>query len=82
MLPMGLNVKYCIVLGVGIELFLVPASAPRLVYQKPWHVLSCLWEMRHITEALLLIRKRVAHVVTAAGFLSVSGPLPTRYNSR
>ena len=25
-----------------IELFLVPASAPRLVYQRPWYVLSCL----------------------------------------
>ena len=27
-----------------IELFLVPASAPRLVYQRPWCVLSCLWD--------------------------------------
>ena len=26
------------------ELFLVPASAPRLVYQGPWYVLSCLWD--------------------------------------
>ena len=26
-----------------IELFLVPASAPRLVQQKPWYVLSCMW---------------------------------------
>ena len=25
-------------------LFLVPASAPRLVYQRPWYVLSCLWD--------------------------------------
>ena len=24
--------------------FLVPASAPRLVYQRPWYVLSCLWD--------------------------------------
>ena len=23
---------------------LVPASAPRLVYQRPWYVLSCLWD--------------------------------------
>ena len=29
--------------GGPIELFLAPASAPRLVYQKPWYVLSCLW---------------------------------------
>ena len=28
--------------GQPIELFLVPASAPRLVYQRPWYVLSCL----------------------------------------
>ena len=27
-----------------IELFLVPASAPRLVYQRLWYVLSCLWD--------------------------------------
>ena len=27
-----------------IELFLVPASALRLVYQRPWYVLSCLWD--------------------------------------
>ena len=30
--------------GGPIELFLVPASAPRLVYQRPWYVLSCLWD--------------------------------------
>ena len=28
--------------GEPIELFLVPASAPRLVQQRPWYVLSCL----------------------------------------
>ena len=30
--------------GEPIELFLVPARAPRLVYQRPWYVLSCLWD--------------------------------------
>ena len=30
--------------GEPIELFLVPASVPRLVYQRPWYVLSCLWD--------------------------------------
>ena len=30
--------------GGPIELFLVPASAPRLVEQRPWYVLSCLWD--------------------------------------
>ena len=30
--------------GGPIELFLVPASVPRLVYQRLWYVLSCLWD--------------------------------------
>ena len=30
--------------GIPIELFLVPARAPRLVLQRPWYVLSCLWD--------------------------------------
>ena len=30
--------------GGPIELFLVPAIAPRLVYQRSWYVLSCLWD--------------------------------------
>ena len=30
--------------GGPIELFLVPASAPRLVCQRLWYVLSCLWD--------------------------------------
>ena len=30
--------------GGPIELFLIPASAPRLVKQRPWYVLSCLWD--------------------------------------
>ena len=30
--------------GGPIELYLVPASAPRLVKQRPWYVLSCLWD--------------------------------------
>ena len=28
--------------GGPIELFLIPATAPRLVYQRPWYVQSCL----------------------------------------
>ena len=27
-----------------IELFLIPASAPRLVEHRLWYVLSCLWD--------------------------------------
>ena len=30
--------------GRPIELFLVPASVPPLVYQRLWYVLSCLWD--------------------------------------
>ena len=30
--------------GGSIELFFVPSSAPRLVLQRPWYVLSCLWD--------------------------------------
>ena len=30
--------------GGPSELFLVPASAPHLVQQRPWFVLSCLWD--------------------------------------
>ena len=30
--------------GGPIVLFLVPASSPRLVYQRLWYVLSCLWD--------------------------------------
>ena len=30
--------------GGPVEPFLVPASAPRLVQQRPWYVLSCLWD--------------------------------------
>ena len=30
--------------GGRIELFPVPASAPRLVQQRPWYVLSSLWD--------------------------------------
>ena len=54
--------------GAPIELFFVPASAPRLAEQRPWHVLYCLWDDAY---------KRVAYVA-AACFLSrhLSGPLP------
>ena len=30
--------------GGSTELFLIPASAPRLVQQRPCYVLSCLWD--------------------------------------
>ena len=30
--------------GGPIELFLIPASAPRLVLQRLWYVISCLWD--------------------------------------
>ena len=30
--------------GGPIKLFLILASAPQLVKQRPWYVLSCLWD--------------------------------------
>ena len=42
--------------GGPIELFLVPASAPRLVYQRLWYVLSCLWDDAY-KKTLMLIGK-------------------------
>ena len=62
--------------GGPTGLFLVPTSAPRLVYQRSWYVLSCLWDVAH-KSILAVISERVAHV-SAAGFLShyLSGPLP------
>ena len=61
--------------GGPIELFLVPASAPRLVYQRPWYVLSCLWDGAY--KITLAANRRVDHVA-ATGFLSryLNGPLP------
>ena len=44
------------------QLFLVPASARRLVKQRPWHVLFCLWDGAYIISAF----QRVAHVVSLA----------------
>ena len=59
--------------GGPIELFLIPASAP-LVWQRPWYVLSCLWDDAYKRT---FAAERVAHV-EAVGFLSLflSGPLP------
>ena len=58
-----------------IELFLVPASAPRMC-NKGCVVCYPVCGMVHIKEPLLLIEKRVSKVV-AAGFLScyLNGPL-------
>ena len=30
--------------GGSTELFLIPAGAPRLVQQRPWYVLYCMWD--------------------------------------
>ena len=42
--------------GGPIELFLVPSSAARLVLQRLWYVLSCLWDGAH-KRALAANRK-------------------------
>ena len=51
------------------ELFLILSSAALLVYQKPWHVLSCLWDIAY-KRSLHANREKVVHVVAAVGFLS------------
>ena len=62
--------------GGPIELYLVTASARRLVQQRPWYVQSCLWDGAY-KRTLAAISERVAHVA-AACFLSryLNGPLP------
>ena len=56
--------------GRSIKLFRIPANAPRLVYQRPWYVLSCL--LGGTYKGSLAVSRRVVHVVAAAGFLSLS----------
>ena len=58
--------------GGPIELFLVPASLLRMVQQRPWYVLSCLWDGAY--KRTLAVNRHVA----AADFLSqyLSGTLP------
>ena len=46
----------------------VPASVPRLVHQRRWYVLSCLWDGAY-KSTLTVKSERVAYVA-AAGFLS------------
>ena len=41
--------------GGPIELFLVPASVPRLVQQRLWYVLSCLWDGAHIFDVIIYV---------------------------
>ena len=62
--------------GRSDELFLVPDSAPRLVYQKPWYVLFCLRDRAY--KSTLAANQKVTHVVAAADFLyhCLSGILP------
>ena len=60
--------------GGSNELFLVPACAPQLVYQRPWCVLSC---VRNVTwkEYLMKWRKLVSSRVVFA-------ICPTPYNRK
>ena len=64
--------------GGPIKLFLDPASAPRLVLQRLWYVLFCLWDDAY--------KKNLVAYVAAAGFLSLSEwsftICPTPYNRK
>ena len=63
------------ILHVLFELFLVPASAPRLVYNKGRGMCYPVCGMVHIKEPLLLIRK--SNPCGGSRFpLSLSGTLP------
>ena len=65
-------------LGGPTELFLVPASASRLVKQRPWHMLSCLWNSAY-KRSLLLIGKSSPYSGSSRFPLScyLSGSLPS-----
>ena len=54
-----------------LSLALNYTSDPWLVYQRPWYVLTCLWEM-HIKNPLLFIEKSSC-VYGGSGFLSSDG---------
>ena len=58
-----------------MTVFVMSTSSPRLVYQRPWYVLSCLWDGAY--KRTLALNRKVAHVA-AADFLShyLNGPLP------
>ena len=66
--------------GGPIELFLVPASAPRLVQQRLWYMLSCLWDGAY--KRSLAANHKEYPMWAAEGFLSryLNGPLP--YNRK
>ena len=55
-------------LGGTIEVFLLPASFPRLIQQNPWCVLSCLWYG--------VYKKSLADILRAWFPLSPSDPFP------
>ena len=69
-------VTYTMSWGGPIELFLVPASAPRLVYQMLWYVLSCLWEGTY-KRTIAVNRKEQPMWRQRVSCLTIlSGPLP------
>ena len=61
------------------ELFLVPASSPRLVQQRSWYVLFCIWGGAN-KRTLTANCKNVVHVVPTPRFLFPVYPTP--YNRK
>ena len=55
--------------GELIELFLVPDRKSTTGIQRPWCVLSCLWDGAY-KRSLIANKKRIVHLVAAASFLS------------
>ena len=50
--------------GGPTEVFLVPIGAARLVKQRPWYVLSCLWDGAY-KRTLAANLKKVSHIVSS-----------------
>ena len=65
--------------GGPIELFLIPVNAPRLVYERPWYVVSWLWDDAYKRT---LVANPNCYVVSAAGFLSRYLNSPLLYNRK
>ena len=58
-----------ILLGGPIELFPVPASVPRLVQQRPWYVLSCLWDSAYKRTLAADVSKSVIIIIIIIQYL-------------
>ena len=61
-------------IGGPIELFLFPPSAARVVYQRPWYVLFCMWD-----GACVIFMSLTVNIPTALKAVIVRDSLPKLY---